>query len=119
MTKAVMIAKVVFILTFATLWIYLFINQKYVSMAVFFAIFLIGWFIQRKQVFWKISLVFYGLMSVVFSFGVFGGLEPNTPGVISTGDWLSLEFLLYLMLVLAAIMSLVGGQATEKMERIN
>jgi hypothetical protein len=49
----------------------------------------LGFVLRGRSYFWKVCLLFFGLMSVLLAFRVFGGLEPNSPGALSSGDWLS------------------------------
>lgn len=109
MNRTVATTKVVFAVTFAVLWLVLLEDRKYASLAFFAAIFLFGIFAQGRKYFWKAALIFFGLLSVIYSFGILGGLEPNSRGILSTGNWVNLKFLLFLMLIFSTALSFFVG----------
>lgn len=106
------IAKVVFVATFIALWAVLIRDQKLASLTVFAAIFLLGVATQRTSFFWKACLAFFGLMSVLHIFAVFGGLEPNSPGILAGAEDMYEKLAVFLLLVLSTILSLVAGLRT-------
>lgn len=116
------IAKVVFVATFIALWAVLIRDQKLASLTVFAAIFLFGVATQRMGFFWKTCLAFFGLMSVLYIFAVFGGLEPNSTGVLAGAADMHATLVVFLLLVLSTILSLVAGLrpiGTSKTGRVN
>jgi len=108
------IAKIAFAITFAILLGVLLRNQRYIFSGIFVAIFIAGWFIQKWKYFWRICLVFFGLLSVMFLFGALGGLEPNRQGILSSGNWLTLNFFLFLTSLFSALLSLFAGVIAER-----
>lgn len=112
--KSAAIAKMVFAVTFLILWVVLLGDRKFASIAFFAAIFVFGFFSQRRRYFWKVCMVFFGLMSVIYSFGIFGGLEPNSQGVLASGNWGGLKLPLFLMLVLSTVLSFFAGLQSNR-----
>ena len=47
-------------------------------------------------------------------FRMFGGLEPNTPGVVVTQGWFGLDTVLFAMLLASAAMAFLTGREQER-----
>ena len=95
--------------TFAVLFGVLLWRFKILLFLVFLSIFLTGFRIRKKGSFWKWSAAFFASMGLLFMFPMFGGLEANTPGIVSTGTWTKPEALLFAMCVLSMLMAFVAG----------
>ncbi|WNH54064.1 hypothetical protein [Stenotrophomonas oahuensis] len=106
------IAKVVSVATFIALWATLIRDQKLASLTVFATIFLFGVATQRMGFFWKACLAFFGLMSVLYIFAVFGGLEPNSPWILAGAEDMYAKLAVFLLLVLSTTLSLIAGLRT-------
>jgi hypothetical protein len=107
------IARTLFSATYVVLFTILLRDQKYFSLAIFTGTFVVGILMQKKEIFWKLCLAFFGLLSVLYSFRIFGGLEPNSPGVYSRADWFGLESLLFLLLLSSTAISAVAGSRAK------
>jgi hypothetical protein len=103
------LTNVVMSLPFFIFLSYLFYYKNIYVTIFFIVLFLLGFAIRRKQYFWKASFSFFSIMSILFSYTVFGGLEPNNEGVLNTGVWLNIEFIIFISFVSAAIAALLGG----------
>lgn len=114
MISANTVAKGIMALTFCVLCTLLVQDQKFVSLLLFSAVFIFGVAIHRRQYFWKVALVFFGLLSVIYSFRVFGGLEPNSPGTIAAKGAFGIETVLFMLLVLSLIASAIVGMRTSR-----
>jgi hypothetical protein len=102
-------AKFLMTATFAVLLAKFLLDQKFVLVAIFGLIYAAGFWIRFKDVFWKASFLFSSLMAIMLMFAVFGGLEPNTPGAIDTGEWFTFEIALFFLFVFCSLMALVAG----------
>lgn len=111
-TNVAHVAKLLMTTTFIVL---LWIHRGNASMfAIFLFIYLIGVLYRKKHCFWKVSFVTFSIMAFIFSFGVFGTLEPNSPPVIETGNWLSLDTLLFILPALSSIAAFMAGRQLHK-----
>ncbi len=113
MNRLAMIAKIVFSTTFVILWIYLLLNRKFSSIAFFVVIFMVGFFAQRRTFFWKVCLTFFGFMSMISMFGVFGGLEPHSQGDLAAGNWFGFNLPLFVMSIFSTVLSFLAGLWSE------
>lgn len=118
MVDARNIAKSFFVATFIVLWVSLIKDHKYLSMAIFSMAFLVGLSLQGKTFFWKACFAFFALLSIIYSFKIFGGLEPNNLGIVASGSWFRIEVVLFLMMISSAVISLVIGLRTKD-HRVN
>lgn len=103
------LAKSLMTVAFAVLLTKLVLDQNLVSAAIFALIYAAGFWFRFKEVFWKASFLFCSLMAIMLLFPVFGGLEPNTPGAIDTGEWASFEVALFFLFVACSLMAFVAG----------
>lgn len=102
-------AKVMSMLTFFLLFFVLLNDGKIMSFIIFSLIFLCGLLIRKKSFFWKACTAFFGILSIVYAFRLFGGLEPNSAGVIAGKKFFSAEILLFVMLVFSFAASVSAG----------
>lgn len=114
MIKYIVFSKSSFLVTFFVLLIVLLRDQKYVSIAIFTIMYVVGFSSQNKRYFWEGCLVFFGTLSIIYSFRIFGGLEPNSYGLIYNGIFFNFKFLLFLLLIFSTFISLFSGLKCSK-----
>lgn len=70
---------------------------------------MVGNLCRDKPIFWKLSLAFFGLLSVAWSFRVFGGLEPHSRGVFGEEGLLMMDVLLLVLFACSTLIAFFAG----------
>lgn len=107
-TNVALAAKLLMSATFmALLWVH---RGNPSMFAIFLSIYVIGFFHRKNLIFWNTSFLFFSILTLIFSFGVFGKLEPNSP----TGNWLSFDALLFILPAGSSIVAFIAGRLLHK-----
>lgn len=114
MNKLAAAAAVSLAATYSSLAVYLLGADKLVALIVLSLFYLTGLLFRRRRYFWRLCALFHAGLALLFTFRVFGGLEPNSPGALSQTGWLSLEVLLFVLFVLSAALSTFLAFSSEK-----
>jgi hypothetical protein len=103
-----------FIVAFAASSGVLLRGQKYALLMMLVAIFAGGVLTQRWRYFWWACIVFFSLLSLANFYNLFGGLEPNRRNILNDGDWISLDFFLFIAMLLSALLAGIAGLREER-----
>lgn len=97
--------KIIIIITILLLQFLFIINEKTNSFLLISVLLFISFFIYKKDYFWKFSFIIFSILTIIFSYKIFGGLEPNSNGIQGTENWF--EFLIFFTLTSSSLASLV------------
>lgn len=115
MRGLIAVSHAVFAVTLAVLIGCLLARANFVAVAFLVAISIGGVLLRHRLIYWKGALLAFGLMSASQVYAVFGGLEPNSPGALATGD--GLKLLIFGLCTLSTILALFVGRQWEARKR--
>lgn len=72
------------------------------------------WLARARQWVWRVPFVFFSASALAFFFEVFGGLEPNTPGLLSDGQYHAIDVVVLVLCILAAAACGVAAWRRER-----
>ncbi len=106
--------KVLMTISLLTLCVSLLLDRNFISLFLFSAIYVAGFLCRNNVYFWKLSFLFFSLVGIIFSFRIFGGLEPGSRGVVDVADWFDLDFFIFLLIVLSSFAALLMGLKIDR-----
>lgn len=62
-----------------------------------------AWLVRERAWAWRVPLVFFSVTGLAYFYRVFGGLEPNTPGLLSSGQYQPADAVVLGLCILAII----------------